>query len=126
MLTQNPRVDAIIVSEAEGGRSRGVISYSGVDPMGTVIGKVTATGAYAFLNPSSDDGSEVAAAVILRANPGDGGPFDGKAEVFLRDAEIDGNYFGGVQGNSNQFASYDDTQKAAVRTQLAALGIVVR
>jgi hypothetical protein len=50
------------------GRNRSEVTYNGAAAtleLGTVLGKVTATGKYVVLAPAASDGSEVAAAVVI-------------------------------------------------------------
>lgn len=62
-------VSDVVKSEAENSYSRDedtLASGSGIVQLGTVLGKVTATGKYKPLDPDATDGTETAAAIILQ------------------------------------------------------------
>ena len=103
-----------LLSEASGHRSRDVATVTvaaGVPLLsGTVLGKITASGKYVARSAGAADGSQTAAAILWNEQPGVAG--DVKATIFTRDCEAIGAKLTGLD--------------ATVRTQLAALGIVVR
>jgi hypothetical protein len=111
-----------LVSEAGGSRSREVAVIAGgvaaAYKPGTVMGKVTATGAMTILAPAAADGSQTAAAVYY----GFGKPLangDLSVTVTARDAEVNGlllTWPAGITAN----------QQTAAIAQLAAQGIIVR
>ena len=90
VLTQGIQVGEWLLSEAEGQRSRDVVTVTIAGavalPSGTVLGKVTASGKYIKYVDAAVDGSGTAAAVLLNALPGTNGDY--KATVFNADAEV--------------------------------------
>lgn len=120
-LTEGRHTAECILSEANGQRSREVItvlSGEGVLVVGTVLAKVTASGKYVAAVASAADGSQTAVAVLLEQV--DATSADAEALVLARDAEVNGNTL-------TYDSSVDDgTKKAAKVTQLTAVGIIVR
>lgn len=114
-----------ILSEANGHRSRANITIAagaGILAPGTVLGKITATGAtqgkYRPASPDATDGSQTAAAVLLyRA---DASAADVWVAGLVRGAE--------VNGKTLVYAPTVNTQalRLAADAQLAAAGIIVR
>lgn len=118
-LTETKHAGEHVVSLATGTRSQEQITVlSGqVLKVGHVVGKVTASGKYKEWNSSNSDGSQTVAGVLFDAVNATGA--DKPGVITARDAEVDGallEYFSGA----------DVTAKAAAKTGLAALGIIVR
>jgi hypothetical protein len=85
--------------------------------LGTVLGKITASGKFTELDPAAEDGSENAAAVL--GADCDASTADKIAMVVARGAVLD------VAGLVWP-AGITDPQKAAALSQLKALGLVPR
>lgn len=109
-----------VVSEGNGHISREEILVEdgvGVLAVGTVLGKVTATGEYKQVNLAGTDGEEVAAGVLWGAV--DATDAAVRAAAHVRDAEVLGSELvyptGATLGNI-----------ATINAQLADLGIIVR
>lgn len=118
-LTEGRHTGEHIISEANGTRSREVvtlISGQNLQP-GTVLGKITASGKYTLLAPAAEDGSEVAAAVLFAAV--DATAADKAAVVNARDTEVQGACLTWPSGISAG-------EKTAATVELKALGIVIR
>lgn len=107
------------VSEANGSLSREQIVVSSavgaVLEVGTVLGKVTASGEYVQVDPSASDGSEVAAGILFGRT--DATAADAVAHV--RQCEVDGNELVYPAG-----ATTGDIE--TINEELAELGIIVR
>ena len=126
MDQQQPGTACYLVSEANGTRSRDVVTLAeGVacNP-GTVLGKVTATGKYVPVDPANGtgegetpDGSQPAVAVLFAAVDATAG--DKPAVITARDAEVE-------TAALIWPAAITPTQKTAALSQLAAVGIVAR
>jgi hypothetical protein len=112
------RAGGFIEYEANGFRSRETVTVDatgGALVAGSVLGKITATGAYVMHETSAADGSETAVAVLF-----DGvDAVSGDAVVIARDAEV-----AGVDLTYESAAT--PTEIAAVNVELAAAGIIVR
>lgn len=117
VLTQGYNVGEWLLSEAEGQRSRDVVTVTIAGavalPSGTVLGKITASGKFIKYLDGAADGSQTAAAILLNSLPGTNGDY--KATVFNTDAEVIGAMLNGGAG-------VDANGKA----DLLALGIKVR
>lgn len=102
-----------IVSESNGTQSREeiTVAVSGSPILsGTVLGKVTANGKYKPYASGASDGSQTAVAVLytqLNAQTG-----DAKAVAHVRNCEVSAANMTGLDANA--------------RTNLAALGVIVR
>lgn len=119
VLTEGPHTGEYIVSEANGTRSREVITLaSGTTGIaGMVLGKVTASSKYVPLAPAATDGSQNAAAILF--DNVDASATDRAAVITARDTE--------VRGSSLTWpAGISAPNKAAALAALAALGIVER
>ena len=109
-----------LVSEAQGYRSREqviIATGSGELKAGAVLGKVTASGKYAPLDPDATDGSEDAAAILYE--PCDATGADVRRAVTARDAEVVAELLVFADGTT-------DPEKTAALASLAALGIIAR
>ena len=70
-LTAAPLTGEFIISEANGTRSREVVTVAAAAaalPAGTVLGKITASGKYVAYSDAASDGTETAAGVLYAAN----------------------------------------------------------
>lgn len=119
VLTEGPRTAGYLISEANGTRSREVVTLLAGNnlPPGTVLGKVTASGKYTALAPAATDGSEKAAAVLYAGV--DATAAEKPAVVTARDSEVQTTELAWPVGATAP-------QKTAALGQLAALGIVAR
>lgn len=126
MFVKTPSAASYLVSEANGTRSRDVVTIAeGVHALpGTVLGKVTATGHYVPLDPAngsgegqSPDGSQTAAAVLFAEVDATLGEKPGV--ITARDAEVAAHALLWPTGITEQ-------QKTAALAQLAQAGIVAR
>lgn len=122
LVTEGRHTGHFLLSEANGSRSRDVItlaSGSGDLVAGAVLGKITASDKYVPHDPTASDGSETAVGVLL-GNVSVPAAADVDAVALTRDAE--------VKAVSLGFASVTDTdaEKAAVLAELAAVGIIGR
>lgn len=117
IITEGAHAGEYIVSEATGTRAREVVTLT--DTAGTagmVLGKLDA-GGYVQLDPTADDGSEVAAAVLF--DNVDASANDKAAVVTARDSEV-------KAAALTWPAGITAPQKAAALAELAALGIIAR
>ena len=126
MDQQQPGTACYLVSEANGTRSRDVITLpQGHSCLpGTVLAKVAATGKYKPLDPANGsgegetpDGSHIAVAVLYAAVDATAG--DKPAVITARDAEVEA-------AALIWPAAITPSQKTAALSQLAAVGIVAR
>lgn len=126
MFVKTPSAASYLVSEANGTRSRDVVTIAeGVHALpGTVLGKVAATGHYVPLDPAngsgegqSPDGSQTAAAVLFAEVDATLGEKPGV--ITARDAEVAAHALLWPTGITEQ-------QKTAALAQLAQAGIVAR
>lgn len=88
-LTQVPRVEEFLLSEANGYLSRDEVTVTlqaSAMKSGTVMSKLTATGKWVPYDDVGTDGSEVASGVLYTAQPA--GTGDVKAVMFVRDCEV--------------------------------------
>ena len=99
-LTQGYNVGEWLLSEAEGQRSRDVVTVTIAGavalPSGTVLGKITASGKFIKYLDGASDGSQSAVCVLLNPLPGVNG--DHKATVINTDAEVIGAMLNGGAG----------------------------
>lgn len=119
VFTEGKRAAEFLVSEANGARSRDVVTIAqsaALEP-GAVLGKVTATGKYVALDPAAVTGAETAASLLYAA--ADAAAADVSAVAILRDAEINGAELVWPTGIAAD-------QKVSAIASLAALGIIVR
>lgn len=119
-ILKEDRPAAFIIAEANGRLSREqiVLGITAVAvPSGTVLGKVTATGAYVPLAPAAGDGSQNAAAILFERR--EISAATQRAVGFVRNGEVNGRklvYLNTVTGG----------QQAAAEAALAANGVLVR
>lgn len=120
MENSKPTLTDLLLIEVHRGLSRQAITLAGpvaALPMGTVVGKVTASGKYAPLTPAASNGSQVAAGVLI-ADAAASTP-DKKADALLR--------LGVVNLAALVWpAGITDPQKATALAQLEAAGILAR
>ncbi|MBK8908485.1 MAG: head decoration protein [Rhodospirillales bacterium] len=119
VLTEGRYTAEFLVSEANGARSRDVVTIASGEVLepGTVLGKVTASGKYVELNPAGADGSEAAAAILYEGVDATAG--DATRTALLRDAEVNGAEIVWPDGITAP-------DKTTAIGELAALGILVR
>ncbi|WP_233854196.1 head decoration protein [Paraburkholderia sp. HD33-4] len=108
-----------MVSEANGHRSRDQVTLSGGTKVlaGTVLGMVTAGGAFAPLNPAGSDGTQNAAGILWGTKDVTAAP--APATVVTRSCEV----------NASELiwpAGATPAQITAATQQLTALGIILR
>ena len=118
VLTETRHRGEFLVSEANGHRSREVVTMvSGTVALvaGSVLGKITASGKYNAYDSANVDGSEDAAAILFDDCDASGG--DVECLVILRDAEFN---LGAV------IWSETDTDEPAGIIALALLGVIGR
>jgi len=119
VLIEGPHKGEFIVSEGNGSISREVViilSGRTLAP-GTVLGKVTSSGKYRDLDPSLNNGAQVAAAILHDAADASGG--DASAVAVVRLAEINAAEIVWPDGMT-------DNQKQTALGQLVALNIIAR
>lgn len=118
-LTEGYHAGEFIVSEANGTRSREVVTIIEGQNLvaGAVLGQITTGGKYTELDPDAEDGSEVAAAVLYDAVDATDGDTDGV--IIARDAEVNGAEITWPTGISGP-------ETTAATAELAAAGIIVR
>lgn len=106
-----------IVSEANGSRSRDVVTIITGQNLkaGAVLGKITASGKYTAVNAGAADGSQTAVAVLLDNT--DASAADKSAVAILRDAEVI---------DDLEWAALNAGQITTAKGQLANVGIFVR
>lgn len=113
-------VSDIVKDEAENRFSRDeetLASGSGIVAIGTVLGKVTASGKYKPLAPGASDGTQNAAAVILET--ADATDADQTVVTLKRHAQV-------VTQNLVWPAGITSNQKSSAIADLEAIGIVAR
>jgi hypothetical protein len=117
-LTEGRHCGEFLLSEAEGTRSRDVVTIaSGHDvAAGTVLGKITSGGKYAPYDNGASDGTQTAVAIAYDHYDATDADVTG-AVVIARDAE--------VIGDALTTAGSAGDVSAAV-TDLKSLGIIVR
>lgn len=117
VLTEGAYSAEFVLSEANGFRSREVVTIASGNNLGagTVLGKITASGKYAGYDDGLVDGTEVAVAVLYADC--DASTADQEAVVIFRDAEV----------SDAKLVWVDEVNdKAAGLVDLAAVGIVSR
>lgn len=110
-----------LLSEASGSRSREAVtvaSGSGIIAPGSVLGKITASGKYKLSTDTGADGGQTAVAIALYGC--DATSADQKITAIVRDAEWNGNTL------TYDATVNDNTKRTAKKTQLAAVGIIIR
>ena len=120
MDQQQPGTACYLVSEANGTRSRDVVTLAqGHNCLpGTVLGKITASGKYAAHDPAAVDGTETAVAVLW--GNADASAGDAPAVAVVRGPAI-------VNRHDLFFAGTpSEGEIAAAHTALLAAGILVR
>lgn len=118
-LTEGPRTAGYLISEANGTRSREVVTLAsgGVYLPGTVLGKDASSGKYFQLDPADNGGSEKAVAVLYAGVDATEG--DKPGVVTARDSE--------VQAAALVFpAGITPEQTTTALADLSAVGIVAR
>ena len=114
-LTDTARTGAFLESEANGYRSRDVVTVNatgGAMVAGTILGKITATGKYLEHVNAAVDGSEVAVAVLYAGIAA----VEDDVTIIIRDAEV-----------TTGELIYDGAGVVAdIDAELAAVGIIVR
>ena len=83
--------------------------------VGTVLGKITASGIYKVLDPAATDGSQTFAAINFSRRPASASTQRGAGTV--REATLNSNLL-------TYEVAVNATQKAAVESQMAAVGII--
>jgi hypothetical protein len=117
--TQGPQLSDVLFFEEDREYSRAVVTLldgSDVD-IGTVLGKVTASGNYANFDDTADDGTEDAAAISLAKAAPSGA--DANHVVLLRHGVV-------KKGGLIWPSTADASEQTAAIAQLEALGIMVR
>lgn len=119
LKTEGKHAGEFIVSEANGTRSRGVVTVvSGQNLVaGAVVGKITASGKYKEYDNGASDGSEVAAAILFDNVDATSG--DKSGVVLVRDCEVNAAELTWKSGQSG-------ADITAGKADLAALGIIAR
>ncbi|MBB4287673.1 head decoration protein [Roseospira goensis] len=118
VITESRRTAEFLISEANGHRSREEVTVTGgAYTPGTVLGRVTTSGKHTIHDPTAEDGSETAVAVLHAVVDASDG--DRRATIIARDAEVNGLALSWFDGAT-------DPQKAAGVADLAAVGIIVR
>ncbi len=119
VLTEGPHTAGYLISEANGTRSREVVTMAAGHSHlpGAVLGKVTATDKYVPVDPAASDGSEQAAAVLYAAV--DATEVDKPGVVTARDSEVQATELVWPAGTTPE-------QKTTALAELGALGIVAR
>lgn len=109
----------VILSEANGSRSRGVVTIASGESLkaGAVLGKITASGKYSHADQGASSGIETAVAVLLEDV--DASSADAPGLALLRDAEVKSPLL-------NYKAGQSDANNATSRSELAAAGIICR
>lgn len=120
--TETGHAAGFLLSEANGNRSRDIITVSAGQNLkaGAVLGKITAgspIGEYKAYDNGASDGSQAAAAILL--DDCDASSGDTKATGILRDAEVNGYEL-------VYDAGQNDAAKIAALADFLALGILVR
>lgn len=111
---------AFLMSEAPGriSREQAVIGpLTARTPGGTVLGQITATGVYVPLAPAANDGSQVAAAILMLGQKVNTGPT--RAAIVARQCEVADRMLFFPTGIT-------ENQKKAAVAQLATKTILVR
>lgn len=116
-LTEGNHTAEFILSEANGDRSREVVTIASGNDLGAghVLGKITASGKYADYDADAADGTETAAAVLYADC--DASTADAEAVVIMRDAEVSAAKLVWTDKANDETAGTAD---------LAAVGIVAR
>lgn len=118
--TLNPPLGWHLVSEGNGTYSRETVTIAsgeGVLKAGAVLGKITASGKYAWYDNAASDGTQAAAAVLF--GEVDATSADVKAVVHVRHAEVFADRLVYITGA-------DSTAVTAGKADLLAIGIVAR
>jgi len=122
--TEGRHTAEFLISEANGTRSRDQVTVtvpaSTTLKPGLVLAKLSASGKYVPYDNDGSDGSEAAAGVLYHelVNAA-GAPADAEATVITADAEV-------RSADLEWDSSVDDSEKAAGRADLLALGIKSR
>jgi hypothetical protein len=118
-MTEARRTGEFIISEANGTISRDEVTIvSGQNlAVGTVVGKITASGKYTAYDDDNADGSQTAAGILYAAVDATAG--DKKGVIIARHAEVDTSQLVFVGTN-------DAGDITAGKADLAALAIILR
>lgn len=118
-ISEGQHTGEFIVSEANGSRSREVVTLLAGSNLkaGAALGKITASGKYCEYNPSNSDGSQTAVAVLY--DNVDATSADKEAVIVARDAEVN-------KAELQWFSGASDGQKTTGLGQLALVGIIGR
>jgi len=114
-LTEKGHAGGFIISEANGWRSRAVVTIAAGQNLnaGAVLGRLSGDGTYAVYDNDASDGTQAAAAILL--DDCDASDEAKEATVIIRDAE--------VNGEELVWQSADEVTAGVA--DLLALGIVV-
>lgn len=118
MSTKNmaARTGEFILSEANGSRSREVVTVAGGPyPPGEVLGVITDSGKYKKHDPSKTDGLEKAVSILFA---GKSSSTDDELVVIMRDAEVD--------DKSINWGDLSEANKITAIGSLAESGIIAR
>ena len=117
VLTEGAYSAEFVLSEANGFRSREVVTIASGNNLGAghVLGKITASGKYADFDNDAVDGTETAVAVLYADC--DASTADQEAVVIFRDAEV---------FDAKLVWTDSANDKAGGLVELAAVGIVSR
>ena len=118
VLTEGVYTAEFVLSEANGFRSREVVTIASGSPAmtaGHVLGKITASGKYSDFDNDAVDGTETAVAVLYADC--DASAADKEAVVIFRDAEV---------SDAKLVWTDEANDKAGGLVELAAVGIVAR
>lgn len=121
VYTEGRHAAEFVLSEANGGRSRDtitIVSGAGVVKVGTVLGKITASGKYAPSPATGADGSQTGAAINLYEV--DATSADVAVAAIVRHAEVNKNLLV-YEGTVDQPA-----EKVTKNGELATVGIITR
>ena len=121
VYTEGRHAAEFVLSEANGGRSRDtitIVSGAGVVKVGTVLGKLTASGKYTPSPAAGADGSQTGAAITLYEV--DATSADVVVAAIVRDAEVNKNLLT-YEGTVDQPA-----EKVTKNGELATVGIITR
>ena len=117
--TQGPDGDgAYLIGQFDNNRTnaQGTLAAKGTSyKVGTVLGKITATGIYTPLNPAAGDGSQNFAGINFSARPASATAQRGA--VTVREATLNSNLL-------HYENAVSDAQKAVIESQMAAVDII--
>lgn len=120
MENSKPTLADLVLVEVHRAWTRQLVTLAGpltAQPMGLVVGKVSASGKYVPLAPGASNGSQIAAGVLIEDLPTS--PADVKRVALLRGAVVN-------QAALVWPAGITDPQKTAAVAQLEAAGVLAR